>query len=101
MLPVPDSILKDFDDVLEKKGIAKELRPDFKKWLRSPETVSPAIVSLCVQWRLWEEGYVAKFDSTRWDETIAALASEIKTLQCDVLDVHPLPECGHGRRFFR
>ena len=34
MLPVPDNILKEFETVLEKKGIAKKLRPDFKKWLR-------------------------------------------------------------------
>lgn len=49
MLPVPDNILKEFEAVLEKKGIAKELRPDFKKWpdifwispprIRSPKPV--------------------------------------------------------------
>jgi integron integrase len=161
MLPVPGNILKEFEAVLEKKGIAKKLRPDFKKWLRyfldfsakyplpeahaeqvclfidklrekrqnpfqqkqaahavslyfemqqeratdapaatspvisasqrpedtsssllspmPPKTISSAGAALRVRWRLWEEGYVAKSDSAEWDETVAALASEIKT----------------------
>jgi integron integrase len=160
MLPVPDNILKEFEAVLKKKGIAKKLRPDFKKWLRyfldfsaqsplpeahgeqvllfidklrkkrqtsfqqkqaahavslyfemersatgapavtspdisasqrakdepssllppiPPETISSSGMALRARWRLWEEGYVVKSDSAEWDETVAALASEIKT----------------------
>ena len=76
MLPVPDNILKEFEAVLERKGIAKELCPDLP-----PKTSSSAGAALRVRWRLWEEGYVAKSDSAEWDKTVAALASEIKTRQ--------------------
>ena len=34
MLPIPDTILRRFDAVLDKRAVAPALRADFKKWLR-------------------------------------------------------------------